>query len=51
MQRKHVAEAPLPAICVQFRADPATPVELCHQNVCIAHARARGTADYADDAQ
>jgi len=39
------------AIYVQFGADPATLMELSPRNMCIARARARGTAEYADDAQ
>ncbi len=39
------------ATSVQFRANPVRSMELCRLKVCIPSARARGTAEYADDAQ
>src|SRR5688572_13569898 len=46
-----VAEGFGNAISVQFQANSAETVELWHRNMCIPCARARGPAEYADDAK
>jgi hypothetical protein len=45
-----IAEHFSPATCVQLRPNPSGPMELLNPNVCIAGARVRASAEYADDA-